>query len=139
MDALVLSTARLHGFVVVTAAGEMDLIGKPLLYGCVQAALRAHHDGLLVIDLSAVSFMDAQGLSALVMSRRYAIQHQRGLALAGASTAVRRLLQITALSGSFPLMAWPKAQNSDDAGVPGMVRGSGMPHVDARHVERPVR
>ncbi|MFI9561644.1 STAS domain-containing protein [Nonomuraea endophytica] len=105
MDVLVLSTAWLNGFVVVSAAGEVDLIGKPLLYGCVRAALQTHPEGLLVIDLSAVSFMDAQGLSALVLSRQHALHHQRALALAGPSAAVRRLLQITALSGSFPLMA----------------------------------
>ncbi|GAA0393023.1 hypothetical protein Acor_63190 [Acrocarpospora corrugata] len=91
----------------MTPAGEVDLVGKPLLYGCVRAALRTHHEGLLVIELSAVTFMDAQGLSALVLSRRHAVRHQRALALAGVPDAVRRLLQITALSSSFTLMAWP--------------------------------
>jgi anti-sigma B factor antagonist len=61
MDTMVLSTTRRNGFVVVSVTGEVDLIGKPLLYGCVQAALQAHREELLVIDLSAVSFMDAQG------------------------------------------------------------------------------
>ncbi|MGW0810636.1 STAS domain-containing protein [Nonomuraea sp. NPDC002799] len=105
MDALVVSITRLHGYVVVRVAGELDLVTKPLLYGSVEAAVRAYREGLLVIELSAVSFMDAQGLSALVMSRRHAIEHQRELALAGASAAVRRLLHITALSSSFTLMA----------------------------------
>jgi anti-sigma B factor antagonist len=107
MDSLVVSITRLNGLVIVTAAGEVDLVGKPLLYGCVQAALQTYRDGLLVIELSAVSFMDAQGLSALVMSRQYALEHDRSLTLAGVSPAVRRLLQITALSSSFPQMAGP--------------------------------
>jgi anti-sigma B factor antagonist len=106
MDALVVSTARKNGLVVLAASGELDIVGKPLLCRRVDDALHAG-DGRLVIDLSGVSFIDAQGLSALVVSRRHAIKLNRSLTLAGVPAAVRRLLQITGLEESFAMMASP--------------------------------
>jgi anti-sigma B factor antagonist len=117
MDALVVSTARMNGLVVVAARGELDLVGKPLLCRQVDDALDAG-DGRLVIDLSGVSFIDAQGLSALVVSQRHATELSRSLTLAGVPAVVRRLLQITGLEGSFAMMASPDTVNPAGARVP---------------------
>jgi anti-anti-sigma factor len=119
MDALVVSTARRNGLVVVTARGELDIVGKPLLCRGVKDALHAQGDGLLVIDLAQVSFIDAQGLSALVLCRRYAQVLNRALALARVPAVVRRLLGITALDNSFAMVAWPQlAGPTPTAAVP---------------------
>jgi anti-sigma B factor antagonist len=106
MHALVVCTARMDGLVIITARGELDMVGKPLLCGQVDEALRAG-DGELIIELSGVSFIDAQGLSALVVSRRHATELNRSLTLAGVPAVVRRLLQITRLESGFAMMAWP--------------------------------
>jgi anti-sigma B factor antagonist len=119
MHALVVSTTRRNGLVVVTARGELDIVGKPLLCRCVADALQAQSDGLLVIDLAQVSFMDAQGLSALVVSRRYAHALNRALVLARVPAAVRWLLGITGLDNSFVMVALPQAIGSTpEAHVP---------------------
>lgn len=109
MGALALSTARLNGFVVVAATGEIDLVGKPQLCACVQQAFSQAGDDPVVIDLSGVSFMDAQGLSALLDCRQHAGQLSRVLALAGIPLAVLRLLEITSLNNSFLVVALPEA------------------------------
>ncbi|MFC7642911.1 STAS domain-containing protein [Streptosporangium lutulentum] len=67
MDELMISTMQMNGWTVVTVRGELDIVGKPLLCTRIDDALRTG-DGPLVIDLSGVSFMDAQGLSALMVS-----------------------------------------------------------------------
>jgi anti-anti-sigma factor len=119
MGTLVVSTARCNGLVVVAAHGDLDIVGKPLLCGCVAEALQGQGDGLLVIDLAEVSFMDAQGLSALVVSRRYAHALNREFALNRVPALVRRLLGITGLDNTFVALTPPQAIGSTPAaGVP---------------------
>jgi anti-sigma B factor antagonist len=82
----------------------MDIVGKPLLCACVEESLQAATNRL-IIDLAGVSFMDAQGVSALVICRRRALQSGSALVLARAPALVLRLLTLTALQHSFTLMA----------------------------------
>jgi anti-sigma B factor antagonist len=114
MDELMISTMQMNGLMVVTVRGELDIVGKPLLCTRIDDALRTGDDPL-VIDLSGVSFIDAQGLSALMVSRRHATELNRSLTLAGVSAAVRRLLQLTKLEGSFAMMASPDTASPPDA------------------------
>jgi anti-sigma B factor antagonist len=118
MDAaLVVSTVWMNGSTVVAARGELDIAGKPLLCAQVDDALHTR-DGPLIIDLSEVSFIDAQGLSALVVSRRYATELNRSLTLAGTPALVRRLLQLTGLEDGFAMMASPDMADPVDAHAP---------------------
>jgi anti-sigma B factor antagonist len=114
MDELMISTTQMNGLMVVTVRGELDIVGKPLLCTRIDDALRTG-DGPLVIDLSGVSFIDAQGLSALMVSRRHATELNRSLTLAGVSAAVRRLLQLTKLEDSFAMMPSPDTVSPPDA------------------------
>ncbi|WP_371784201.1 STAS domain-containing protein [Streptosporangium subroseum] len=114
MDELMISITRMNGLMVVTVRGELDIVGKPLLCTRIDDALRTG-DGPLVIDLSGVSFIDAQGLSALMVSRRHATELNRSLALAGVSAVVRRLLQLTKLEDSFVMMAPPDTVSPSNA------------------------
>ncbi|MFI6316334.1 STAS domain-containing protein [Nonomuraea sp. NPDC050556] len=102
MGAVQVSARRLDDRLVVAVVGELDIVGKRALCACVAKGLDAAV-GQIVLDLSGVSFMDAQGLSALVMSRVRALSLDRGLVLAGVSAAVRRLLEITRMEASFEL------------------------------------
>jgi len=51
----------------------------------------------VVIDLGALTFIDARGLSALLSARRRIIGAGHGFALRGASGLVRRVFEITDL------------------------------------------
>lgn len=87
---------------VAAVAGEVDVMTASALYmflaHCIYAAASP---GDLVVDLSAVTFMGASGLTALVRADGLA----RGLGvrvrLGAASECVTRILQVTGLSQRF--------------------------------------
>lgn len=110
MGAVQVSVRRLNDQLVVAVVGELDIVGKRALCACVAKGLDSAV-AQVVLDLSGVSFMDAQGLSALVVSRARALSLGRGLVLAGVSVAVRRLLEITRLEASFGIV--PTADEAD--------------------------
>lgn len=84
---------------VLRASREMDLATAPGL----QAQLRsqAQGSGNVVVDLSAVTFMDCSALSPLLEARA---RLGRRLWLQGPSPPVTRLLELTGLLPSFPLV-----------------------------------
>jgi anti-anti-sigma factor len=76
----------------VAAAGEIDILTAPRLEAALRAALDAYD--LVVVDLSGVTFMDAQGLNALLAAHRDA----RGtLRVVDASPQSARLLRLTGI------------------------------------------
>jgi anti-sigma B factor antagonist len=52
--------------IVVTVAGEVDVLTAPRLLAAVSEALEQAGGGLVVVDLSEVSFLGSAGLAALV-------------------------------------------------------------------------
>lgn len=109
MGTVQVSVRRVDDQLVVTVVGELDIVGRLALCAKVNEGLDAAV-GQVVIDLSGVSFMDAQGLSALVVSRARALALDRGLVLVGVSAAVRRLLEITRLDASFGLISHARSE-----------------------------
>lgn len=88
-----------HQVAVVT--GEIDMASVGTLRS------RLHDlivDGVphLLVDLSAVPFMDSAGLAALVASRKQARVFQGSVALIAPSKQVSRLLTLTAMDKVFP-------------------------------------
>ncbi|MFC4588546.1 STAS domain-containing protein [Sphaerisporangium corydalis] len=106
MYALVVLVAQVNGLMIITVQGELDMAGKPVLRAGVDHAIHAG-DGPLVIEMSRVSFIDAQGLSALVMCRRHATDSGRLLSLTRVPPKVRRLLRLTMLEHTFTITAHP--------------------------------
>ncbi|MFD8153151.1 STAS domain-containing protein [Streptomyces sp. NPDC059720] len=90
------STTRL------AVVGELDVFTSPHLAAAVQQCLE-RRPARLVTDLSAVSFCDAAGVSALVAAR--GICHESGtqLVLQGARPSLRGLLALTDLDTTFGL------------------------------------
>jgi anti-sigma B factor antagonist len=90
------------GVCVVAVAGELDLLTAPLLDACVREQLAAAPTNL-ILDLQAVRFLGASGLSCLLRARE-GVQQTTGvrLHLAGLVTrAVARSLEVTGLREQF--------------------------------------
>lgn len=103
-DAITVDT-RVDGtcmFIEIT--GEIDLANAPLLRETLLRALNKH-TGPLVVDLSAVGFIDSTGLSALVSGHQRAKQLDRPYAVCGLQPSARKLFQVTALDSLIPIYA----------------------------------
>ena len=57
----------------------------------------------LIVDLSAVEYVDSAGLSALLLARRQQVSHDGDVRLVGVSPEVRQLLELTQLNRVFPI------------------------------------
>src|SRR4051794_24066020 len=83
--------------VVLAVVGEIDLATAPLLEG----ALRAYTDCDVVVDLSAVTLLDAAGLTALIRTRTRLRQVGRSLRTTGERGAVLAAMNVTGLADTF--------------------------------------
>ena len=94
---LELQSSYLSGVLVVDAVGEIDMATAPQL----AAALGAVSDRAtrVVVDLSAVSFLDSSGLSALVQARRELAGREVSFRTVSPKDQVlRRVFEITQLT-----------------------------------------
>jgi anti-sigma B factor antagonist len=87
---------------VVHLRGELDLGIASAVRDRLRRALR-HSAGLLILDLSAVSFCDATGLGVLVAIQRRARSLNIALGLAAPRPHLTRVLRITGLDNSFDM------------------------------------
>jgi anti-sigma B factor antagonist len=85
---------------IITVSGEVDLFAAPTLVAALEhARLRAEP---IVVDLSACTFFDSAGLTALLRAHLASEAEGRPLAIARPSgSCPERLLEITA-PGHFP-------------------------------------
>jgi len=93
-------TARPDGL-CVAVAGEVDAYTAPEMRAHLLEALRLHP--VVIVDLSAVDFMDSQGLAALLRVRQEAESSGGGLRLEGVPSRVLKLLQLTRLDSVFTI------------------------------------
>ncbi|TDD46353.1 anti-sigma factor antagonist [Nonomuraea terrae] len=88
---------------VVALSGEIDLCTGDAVRRRLTAALCAG-DRVVVVDLSRVTFCDAGGLGLLVAAHRRARTQGVTLWFRGPGPRMTRLLNITGLRHSLPLM-----------------------------------
>lgn len=96
--------AHLHGRSLVAVAGDIDLATAPDLHTHLCAAIDAmisNVGGVVIVDLSAVTFMDASGLTALIRAEARACERGARLRLRAQAPCVTRLLQLTGLGRHF--------------------------------------
>jgi anti-sigma B factor antagonist len=91
--------ARNDGSVVVSLAGELDLynaheVREALLAACAEEPQR------LVVDLSAVKFIDSTALGVLIEARTK-LPNRRGFLLAAPGFETKRALEISGLDRHF--------------------------------------
>ena len=102
MEALEISAQRVSdAVVVVAAAGDLDITTSPRLDDCLAQARR---DGVhVVLDLSAVDFMDTSCLAVIVGHWKKLTARGGMLALAGARYRYTKTLWITGLADRLPM------------------------------------
>jgi anti-sigma B factor antagonist len=97
---LVVDVDELEGAVVVRASGEVDLGSAPRLRDVAVDRLLAG-DRLLVLDLSAVEFIDSIGLGTLVAILKRARSLGGDVSLVVTDERVRRPIELTGLHTAF--------------------------------------
>ncbi|MEU7000417.1 STAS domain-containing protein [Nonomuraea sp. NPDC046570] len=100
MDPLRLSTRTVNGHALVGVGGEIDLATAPELCAHVAGVLDTGVTRV-TLDLGGVTFMDASGLTALLVLRRHALGTGATLHLAALPRQVRLILRVTGLDACF--------------------------------------
>lgn len=102
-----LSERKLDGRTVVALRGELDLSTAPGLRDRLLAILNERPGGL-ILDLSALTFMDSTGINVLLVTERRAVLLGGSLALAAPQKIVAKVLRITGLDNHFAI--YPTAE-----------------------------
>jgi len=94
---------QIETFSVVRLQGEVDLSRSPEAREALLACLRQGQD--LLVDLSAVDYIDSSGVASLVEG--YQVARSQGLrfALVGVSDAALSVLRLARLDRVFPIHA----------------------------------
>jgi anti-anti-sigma factor len=95
-------TSPSEGTAVVAMRGEIDAIAIPSLSGCLDEAMASGHRDV-VLDMADVSFIDSVGLAAVVAAKKRMATSGGTLSVRRPSRQVRKLLDITGLTGFVPL------------------------------------
>jgi anti-anti-sigma factor len=93
---------EVDGCSVVAAGGELDLWTCPALRKAVHVA--AASSRRLVIDLTTVTFLDSSGI-AVLLDAHLQRGHRAPVVLVGAVGMVRRVLEVSGVSGAFDFCA----------------------------------
>ena len=101
MEGIAISSQRRDGFAVVAVSGELDIVTSRRFDEHLTEARR--HDAHIIIDLSAVDFMDTGSLAVIVGHWKQIKAAGGTLALAGARYRYTKTLWITGLADRLPL------------------------------------
>jgi anti-anti-sigma factor len=101
VDGIRISSERRDGFAVVAVTGELDIVTSRRFDECL-ADMR-QHDTHIIIDLSAVDFMDTGSLAVIVGHWKQVTAAGGTLALAGARYRYTKTLWITGLADRLPM------------------------------------
>jgi anti-sigma B factor antagonist len=82
------------GYALLAAKGEIDIATSPRLIAALNEAV-TETTGPVVVDLSAVEFMDSTGLALLIRAQRRTRRRGRGFAVVCPDGPVRRILELT--------------------------------------------
>lgn len=83
---------------VITLKGELDVAGSGLLEGEIERVVADHDPSTIVLDLSALDFMDSTGLRLVVLSDAKAREGGWRLELVRGNESVHRVFEITRMA-----------------------------------------
>ena len=93
---------RYDSVATVAVSGELDLATAPRL----SAAAAEHGDAkLLVLDMTATTFIDSTGVTALLHADRRSARSGSRLVVVAGDGAVRRVLELCQLDGRLTLVS----------------------------------
>ena len=87
----------------LTVVGDVDVAVVSELEAMAQLGLDTTESHTLIVDLGAVTFIDSSGVAALVSIRNAAQAISKAVQLRNVPPAVRRVLDVVALSRLFDL------------------------------------
>ena len=99
------TTERVSGVFVVAPAGELDAFTAPELRSELHRLLEDPSTGRLVVDLTAVTFLDSSALGALVGALRRLRERHGELYVVQPRPTVLRIFEVTGLDSVFTLQA----------------------------------
>ena len=85
---------------VVELQGELDVDFAELFKNTITEIIARGRAGI-VIDMSAVGFIDSQGLELLLWARDYCNENKREFRLAGLDENCAKILEVTRLESEF--------------------------------------
>jgi anti-sigma B factor antagonist len=107
-----------------TVTGEIDFAGAPAMQAQIAVACGRHDEHRLVLDMSAVQFMDSSGLRVVLhVQRELASEPGGGMVILGATEPVRRLLKLTGLERHLQVL--DTLEQAEAALAEAVVEGAG--------------
>jgi len=94
------------GFTIIDLSGEVDLHHSPVARELILAQIKSRYH--LLIDLSAVTYIDSSGVANLVEGLQQAKQHQLQFGLIGVSLPVLQVLKLARLDKVFEIHDSPQ-------------------------------
>jgi anti-sigma B factor antagonist len=88
-------------YATVVAPAEVDLATSAALHDDIEHAMR--ESAWVIVDLSAVEFIDSSALSVLIRGRKLALERDGNLVLVGSAERTHKMLRITQLDRVFDL------------------------------------
>jgi len=88
--------------VIVSVEGDLDIATAGDLRSAVQSAIDAHGPWL-ILDFSALDFMDSSGLNAVISAYRLVRERGGSLALAAPNERVTKVIRLVGLHRQLPV------------------------------------
>jgi anti-anti-sigma factor len=101
-----ITLTRGSGRVTLTLVGELDLATTPRLTKYLTTVAQTHQ-GLIVIDLRRLTFMDSTGVAALAAADKHARRGGWSLAIVKGPPQVQRVLELCGLTEVLPIADEP--------------------------------
>jgi anti-anti-sigma factor len=88
---------------VIELRGDLDIGTSHMLTELVDHVVAAHSPSLLVLDLTGMPFLCAEGITALLQTRQALLAHRAHLILRNPSALARKVLALTRVIDVFDI------------------------------------
>ena len=87
---------------VLAPVGDLDMASAEEFDARLADAAREHPDGILIVDLGGLEFMDSAGLRVLLTAARSSSKDGGRLRLRGARRSVQRVFEVSGTDALLP-------------------------------------